>query len=571
MESVHDGKDQPIYHSTPLMSGSRSHQAGISLPSSQNKESLEITHQEIINLGTQVLPSAVDDFMVRLPDYATTRASLAVNEVITVMKLFGRVPQGSREAVMYIPLVRDPLFHPLLFAHGPLHQTAAIQKCLQGGTYTVWNSSSSSIPPLAHNALYKPDLMIAKQGAALPLTWPESRITGEVKPHIVDHAANFMSKDKSKRKADGAAVWTKEEYGDMAQMYHYASAQFQSRPQRGLFSFSVTGHFMRFWYWTPSGVAYTEGLDYLNREDVKTIMSFFRTWEAAEPCQRGEDVAPAGLEIWADDYTFQEVKVDSKYHVRWEEILEYLSLSFGSRFLTTPKKPRMVYWRFKHGPVKEPVEDPRAAVDYSKDAEDFDAKLPMLPQDYFFHVPAPGTMNKDPLEARTGILDPDQRCPHVPGDAVELVVIPFPVHKSPGLCSRATSCYAVLRPEVAFPEDPYEDIDPHTFWLHTLKLSWQHLNRVHELTWFVRLQGDDLAGRLRYIARALGGGVLTVAVEAIAPQGATPEVKKQVMDQNNRCRVLDFVILQEVGRPLQSYKSSRELTSVIFQGIGCTL
>ena len=99
------------------------------------------------------------------------------------------------------------------------------------------------------------------------------------------------------------------------------------------------------------------------------------------------------------------------------------------------------------------------------------------------------------------------------------------------LCSRATSCYAVLRHEVAFLEDPYEDIDPHTFWLHTLKLSWLHLNLVHELTWFVRLQGDDFAGRLHYVARALGGGILTVAVEAIAPQGATREVKKQVMDQ----------------------------------------
>ena len=111
MESVHDGKDQPIYLSIPLKSGSRSHQAGISLPSSQNKASLEITHQEIINLGTHILPSPVDDFMVRLLDCATTRASLAVNEVAMVMDLFGQVPQGDREAVMYIPLVRDPLIH----------------------------------------------------------------------------------------------------------------------------------------------------------------------------------------------------------------------------------------------------------------------------------------------------------------------------------------------------------------------------------------------------------------------------------------------------------------------------
>jgi hypothetical protein len=116
-------------------------------------------------------------------------------------------------------------------------------------------------------------------------------MTGEVKPHNMDNAARFMYKDKSKRKANRGAVWTNEEYEDMAQIYHYASAQFQSRPQRGLFSFSVTGHFMRFWYWTPSGVAYTEGLDYLNQEGVKIIMALFRAWEAAGPYQRGEDVA----------------------------------------------------------------------------------------------------------------------------------------------------------------------------------------------------------------------------------------------------------------------------------------
>jgi hypothetical protein len=46
----------------------------------------------------------------------------------------------------------------------------------------------------------------------------------------------------------------------------------------------------------------------------------------------------------------------------------------------------MLYWQFKHGPVTEPVEDSRTMVDYSQDAEDFDTLLPMLPQDYHFHV-----------------------------------------------------------------------------------------------------------------------------------------------------------------------------------------
>ena len=393
---------------------------------------------------------------------------------------------------------------------------------------------------------------------------------GEVKPHDIDKAANFMRKDKAKCRADGGTLWTNEEYEDMAQMYHYASAQFQSRPQRGLFSFSVTGHFIRFWYWTPSGVAYTEGIDYLDQEDVKTIIAFFHAWAAAAPYQRGEDIAPAGVEDWADSYTFQEAKVEKKYHARWKEILEYLSFSLGSRFLNIPEEHQMIYWRFKHGPVAEPVEDLRPSVEHSEGAEDFDAKLPMLSQDYYFHVPTPNAVDEDPMKSRTGVLDPNQRCPCLPGGAVELVVIPYAIHKSPGLCSRATSCYAVLRSPTAFPDDPDEDIDWNTFWLHTLKLSWQYFNRVHELTWYIRLQGEDLAGWIRYVARALGGGTLTPIVAVTAPRGVNVEVGQQVTDIGHHRRVLDFVVLQEVGRPLQSYKSSRELTLVIFQGIGCT-
>ncbi len=399
-------------------------------------------------------------------------------------------------------------------------------------------------------------------------------MTGEVKSRNINHAANFLRKEKSKGKANGGALWTNEEYEDMAQMYHYASAQFQSRPQRSLFSFSVTGHLVQFWYWTPSGVTYTDGLDYFDREDIKTIMAFLQAWEAAEPYQRGEDVAPTSITDWVENYTFQEAKVNNKYHARWKEILEYLSFSFGGRFLKLPK-PQMTYWRFKHGPVAEPVEDSIPTVDYSQSTEDFDAKLPMLPQDYYFHAPASRAVDEGLMTSRTGVVDPNQRCPHLPGDAVELIIIPYVIHKPPGLCSRATSCYAVVCPSAAFPEDPYEDpyedIDWNTFWLHTLKLSWQYFNRLHELTWFVRLQGENLAGCIRHVARALGGGTLTATVGVQVPEGAAAEVEQRIMDENNRRRVLDFVVLQEVGRPLQSYKSSRELTLVIFQGIGCTL
>jgi hypothetical protein len=61
----------------------------------------------------------------------------------------------------------------------------------------------------------------------------------------------------------------------------------------------------------------------------------------------------------------------------------------------------MLYWRFKHGSVTEPVEDSRTTVDYSQDAEDFDTLLPMLPQDYRFHVPVPSDV-EDPMMSHAG-------------------------------------------------------------------------------------------------------------------------------------------------------------------------
>ena len=257
---------------------------------------------------------------------------------------------------------------------------------------------------------------------------------------------------------------------------------------------------MRFWYW---GVAYTEALDYLNQEDIKTVIAFFRAWEAVAPYQRGENVAPAGLVDWTDLYTLQEAKIEKEYHARWRNILEYLSFSFRPQFLTIPEEPQMVYWRFKHGPVAEPVEDSGVAVDHNHDAEDFDARPPMVDDDYYFHVPVPSAKIKDPMEGRTDVLDPEHRCPQLPGDVIELVTIPYAIHKSPGLCSRAASCYVVIR------EDPYEDIDWDTFWLHT-----HHIIRDSDPKWCY-IRGGEANDRT---------------------------------EQNNHRRVLDFVILQEVAR-----------------------
>lgn len=83
--------------------------------------------------------------------------------------------------------MRDLLIYPLRFAHGPLHQMATFQRCFQSDTYTIWNFSSHVTPPLVYSVQYKPDLVTAEQGAALPLTWSESRIAGQVKPEVKPH------------------------------------------------------------------------------------------------------------------------------------------------------------------------------------------------------------------------------------------------------------------------------------------------------------------------------------------------------------------------------------------------
>lgn len=64
----------------------------------------------MINIGPQVLPTPIDDFMVPLSDYPVIHASIADDEVTTIMALFGQVPQHVRESEMYNPLVRGPLF-----------------------------------------------------------------------------------------------------------------------------------------------------------------------------------------------------------------------------------------------------------------------------------------------------------------------------------------------------------------------------------------------------------------------------------------------------------------------------
>ena len=187
---------------------------------------------------------------------------------------------------MYIPLVRDPLIHPLFFAHSPLHQTAAIQRCFQIDMYTVCNSSSHVGPQRPVQA--RPGDRQAGGSSAVHLAGEQDYRRSETTYH--GPCCQFHVQGQVKTQGQPSGQMRNMQTRCKCTIMRLHSSNCVHNEVVLLFSHWP---FMQFWYWTLSGVVYTKGLDYLDCEDVKIIMSFFRTWEAAEPCQRGEDVAPA--------------------------------------------------------------------------------------------------------------------------------------------------------------------------------------------------------------------------------------------------------------------------------------
>jgi hypothetical protein len=119
-------------------------------------------------------------------------------------------------------------------------------------------------------------------------------------------------------------------------------------------------------------------------------------------------------------------------------------------------------------------------------------------------------------------------------------------------------------------EPPAVELDKLRFYL--LKSSWQHLNRLHEINWHLRLQDPDLAGRVSYVARALEGGAVYQPNIVPPPGGVSEEIANTLCtNQRNRLRVFGYIVLQDVGKPLFLYKSSRELMTVNYQAINGTL
>jgi len=94
---------------------------------------------------------------------------------------------------------------------------------------------------------------------------------------------------------------------------------------------------------------------------------------------------------------------------------------------------------------------------------------------------------------------------------------------------------------------PVEDIP-----FHLLKLSWQEKDRNREYEWYRSIQKGSFETKVPFVVRAMGGG----------------DIKTR---KNSTSKVLVWIILEQVGVPLEEFRSTRELTAAIRDGIRGTV
>jgi hypothetical protein len=217
-------------------------------------------------------------------------------------------------------------------------QVEALQACFANNGYAVRKTAYETIQDAPAGALYKPDIVITNSTVRTNKPdWEQVAMSLEVKTHDKDSTATVF---KKRLKPSEDLDYTQLEKEESAQHYNYVSSQFQGRPQRGLFSISICGRFIRFYYWAPSRVVFTLALDYTEMQNVQTIIAFFRAWEAADPHIRGEDVAPWNVSSDWEKYTFKAVKVPIHHHARWKCIVEYVRCLLGDDHAPIPKRPK---------------------------------------------------------------------------------------------------------------------------------------------------------------------------------------------------------------------------------------
>lgn len=396
--------------------------------------------------------------------------------------------------------------------------------------------------------------------------WDMVALVLEVKNHKYDAARHFLNIEHELGPAMQATT-------DATQIYKYARAQYISRPQRFLFSLTICGDCLRVWHWNPCGVEYTELVDYKTRDGAKYLMRFVRGWCTAEPYLRGEDVAPGGCDS-THRYTFVPVPTSPQL----ESIRDRYQEVYRRRFhVASPLLPVGPMWKFARGTLANPSEtnDPGQDIPLpTADRDELGNAIPSSPPidddfesqateyegdgDYSYLRQRSKNKKQVPVKAQekieeNGVPVHDTTTLELDGESTSGLILLGPaIFRAPGLWSRATQCYVAVREsDLAAHEEDLKKIR-----FLTLKCSYQHANGVHEIERYRRIQGDHLDGKVKGVARALGGGTVTVAN---VPNCHSPPPNQHSTPLDKRARRLDWLVMEGCGVPLHHFPSLKVL------------
>ena len=349
---------------------------------------------------------------------------------------------------------------------------------------------------------------------------------------------------------DKEGPFTMDELNTLRRTSDRVGAQWFRRPQRHLFHFTATSNFIRFWHWSPGSVTFTAPIYY--RDDPRPVLEFFSLWGSAERDVRGEDVANMnGKDFDWDLYTFGRPSLSQCHTNRLTAVLRRFNELHGPHSSLSDANPNVYEFRHGHIASSTPTVDTEL-VTHDEEEIDFEAMMPHTDADFSFFAGNIHPRKDDVLcsEGKPGghsstNSPSDSEEPSITSgaDAESLLVFDSPIAGHCDVSFKSTRCYVVVRKSEIEGNQPVDEIP-----VHLLKLSWQENGRKREYEWYRDVQNGSFETKVPFVVRAMGGGEI--------PTKRRPKGKQLV-----------WVVLEQVGVPLSEFRSTRELTAAIRDGI----
>lgn len=250
-----------------------------------------------------------------------------------------------------------------------------------------------------------------------------------------------------------------------------------------------------------------------------------------------------------NSYTFGRPPLSHRNHDRLVEVLRNFNELHGSQ--SPLSKARPTVYEFRHGSIapSTPIVDVELATN-DEELLNFEAMMPHTDADFNFsasniHLRRNGASYSEGKRGRQSNASPVPEQPSsVPDAGTEsLLVFDTPIAGHAEVSLKSTRCYIAVRKSDIECDKPIDEIP-----VHLLKLSWSESGRKREYEWYRRVQGGSFEMSVPFVVRAMGGGDIPT-------------------NRDSRSKRLVWVILEQVGVPLSEFRSTRELTAVIRDGI----